>query len=612
MRNASVALKNHLEQELTTLATCWKITRRDGTDYYFTDLDVDVTFGNNVYLSRVGYDRTAITNSAGLKTDELDLSGFFRDDSLQEIDMRNGLFDFADVEIFIVNYDDLSQGRMMLRRGNLGEVEISPSGAFKAELRGLTQRLSQFIGEKYQAECRADLGDNRCKIPINPSLIRRQEPYTQSEWVRVPTGSARRYSAPAVNLDFNSNLAGWTIESGNPSAQFIGEKYQAECRADLGDNRCKIPINPSLIRRQEPYTQSEWVRVPTGSARRYSAPAVNLDFNSNLAGWTIESGNPSAQFINNSVRAYSGSRFLFGGFDALDFRISQIVDLRTATDFDEAAVDNGDVSLTSSIRRTTTFENHRDSGRFRIIALNENDNPITSIWNTNYEVTPFNEWVLRFITDAILPSGTRKLKLICDGFLGDGDDVNAAFDDIRIELIDTSGGLYSIYENRIYEVITSGTTAEESPLYNTTVGAETIDGTATLKCYEAWSRHAQVLTVTNNRVFTINVTEARAVDDWFNGGAVLWSSGANRGISMEIKDWIAASNTLTLFLPMPNPVADGDYLRVYPGCDKRLTTCRGKFFMRDSINFDSGNQFNFRGEPFLPGRDHVSRYPDAK
>ena len=536
MRNASVALKNHLEQELTTLATCWKITRRDGTDYYFTDLDVDVTFGNNVYLSRVGYDRTAITNSAGLKTDELDLSGFFRDDSLQEIDMRNGLFDFADVEIFIVNYDDLSQGRMMLRRGNLGEVEISPSGAFKAELRGLTQRLSQFIGEKYQAECRADLGDNRCKIPINPSLIRRQEPYTQSEWVRVPTGSARRYSAPAVNLDFNSNLAGWTIESGNPSAQFI----------------------------------------------------------------------------NNSVRAYSGSRFLFGGFDALDFRISQIVDLRTATDFDEAAVDNGDVSLTSSIRRTTTFENHRDSGRFRIIALNENDNPITSIWNTNYEVTPFNEWVLRFITDAILPSGTRKLKLICDGFLGDGDDVNAAFDDIRIELIDTSGGLYSIYENRIYEVITSGTTAEESPLYNTTVGAETIDGTATLKCYEAWSRHAQVLTVTNNRVFTINVTEARAVDDWFNGGAVLWSSGANRGISMEIKDWIAASNTLTLFLPMPNPVADGDYLRVYPGCDKRLTTCRGKFFMRDSINFDSGNQFNFRGEPFLPGRDHVSRYPDAK
>jgi hypothetical protein len=37
------------------------------------------------------------------------------------------------------------------------------------------------------------------------------------------------------------------------------------------------------------------------------------------------------------------------------------------------------------------------------------------------------------------------------------------------------------------------------------------------------------------------------------------------------------------------------------GCDKRLATCSGRF----------GNAVNFRGEPFLPGMDLLTRYPGA-
>ncbi len=47
-------------------------------------------------------------------------------------------------------------------------------------------------------------------------------------------------------------------------------------------------------------------------------------------------------------------------------------------------------------------------------------------------------------------------------------------------------------------------------------------------------------------------TEAAGV---FNYGKLVWTSGANTGLSMEVQNWDAASRTFTLWLPMPNNVA---------------------------------------------------------
>ena len=48
-------------------------------------------------------------------------------------------------------------------------------------------------------------------------------------------------------------------------------------------------------------------------------------------------------------------------------------------------------------------------------------------------------------------------------------------------------------------------------------------------------------------------------------------------------------------------VAPGTLLELVEGCDKRLETCLSRF----------GNVANFRGEPFLPGIDLLTRYPGA-
>jgi hypothetical protein len=57
-------------------------------------------------------------------------------------------------------------GRIILRRGWLGEVTLTQRGMFSAELRGLTEPLNRNFGDVYTPLCRAELGDAECKVNV--------------------------------------------------------------------------------------------------------------------------------------------------------------------------------------------------------------------------------------------------------------------------------------------------------------------------------------------------------------------------------------------------------------------------------------------------------------
>ncbi|MCB2081362.1 MAG: DUF2163 domain-containing protein [Hyphomicrobiales bacterium] len=165
MKSISTALNTHLEGEVTTLATCWKITRRDSTVLGFTDHDQNITFESQLYVASGGFTPSAIAGSTDLAVDNLDVEGVLEDSSITAEDLLAGVYDFAEIEIFMVNYTDLTQGRLWLRRGWLGEVRVDRQ-RFVAEVRGLTQALSRTIGELFSPSCRAKLGDGRCKVNL--------------------------------------------------------------------------------------------------------------------------------------------------------------------------------------------------------------------------------------------------------------------------------------------------------------------------------------------------------------------------------------------------------------------------------------------------------------
>jgi uncharacterized phage protein (TIGR02218 family) len=168
--------------------------------------------------------------------------------------------------------------------------------------------------------------------------------------------------------------------------------------------------------------------------------------------------------------------------------------------------------------------------------------------------------------------------------------------------VPTAAGTASArYEDRIYEVIDAGTTSSSQRAYDTTIGAETTDGTAVLKAHDSFTRVAFIEAVADHRVFTVSDGLAGFADGWFDEGAITFESGTNAGRTIEVKSWTQAIRRLELWAPAGLLVAVGDQLRIYPGCHKRvLEDCRDRFRIPGSLLFDKGNVRNFRGEPYVP------------
>lgn len=172
MKTLTAGLEAHLALSVTTLATCWKVTRADATIFGFTDHPDNLVVAGVTYAAATGYSSTTIDTNSTLSVDNLEVSGFLDSASITEADLIAGKWDYAAVEIFQVNYADLTHGTLRLRRGRLGEVRISYSPKqFAAELRGLAQALQQSVGKVYQAACRADLGDAECGVNLVPLTL---------------------------------------------------------------------------------------------------------------------------------------------------------------------------------------------------------------------------------------------------------------------------------------------------------------------------------------------------------------------------------------------------------------------------------------------------------
>ena len=166
MKTVSAALSTHLAGAYTTLAYCWLVTRTDGTVFAFTNHDQPLTYNSVVYEPFSGFTRSAVRATSGLAVNNMDVDGFFSSDAITEADLLAGLWDFATLRAFVVNWADLTQGELKSVKGKLGQVKAGRI-AFTAELRSLIQELQQIVGRLYGVLCDADLGDSRCNVDMD-------------------------------------------------------------------------------------------------------------------------------------------------------------------------------------------------------------------------------------------------------------------------------------------------------------------------------------------------------------------------------------------------------------------------------------------------------------
>ena len=108
-------------------------------------------------------------------------------------------------------------------------------------------------------------------------------------------------------------------------------------------------------------------------------------------------------------------------------------------------------------------------------------------------------------------------------------------------------------------------------------------------------RFARV-TVIDDMVLTVDAAEPAA--NAYGNGLLRWISGANSGLETAVA--VSDGATLTLRAP-PRFDPAGALVELIEGCDKSIATCGSRF----------ANAANFRGEPYLPGIDLLTRYPGA-
>jgi uncharacterized phage protein (TIGR02218 family) len=213
-------MQTHLDTATTTLCWCWRVARNDGQVLGFTDHDRVISFDGTSYEAETGITASDVHESVGLNVDNVDIQGALTSESLTEADLAAGIYDNAEVQLWLVNWSDTSQ-RLLIRKGSIGEV-TRREHLFISEVRGLAHFLNQEIGRTYQFPCDAQLGDARCTVGISGPT------FTGSGAVAA---FENRYRFTASGIDtfengwFAGGLLTWT--SGANNGRSVEVKYHA-------------------------------------------------------------------------------------------------------------------------------------------------------------------------------------------------------------------------------------------------------------------------------------------------------------------------------------------------------------------------------------------------
>lgn len=355
----------HLQEVVTTLTTILRIVRLDNVRHYLTALDADLTFAGNVYRSATFSGRTSIDGNSAMNVGETEITSFLEVDQIPEEDLRAGLLDDAYIEIALVNWRDLSpdMGEIPLFAGNLGQIEIESRNFYRTEAATLARRMQQNVLKVYQNQCRANLGDDVCQVPIDPPTLLRNQAVQFGEFYKVPTLYSGGYWENIVaNGDFELDAQGLGVSS-----------------------------------------VTSW-DIISGS-------------------WDLAGGSQTSNGLSNLEGGNSSSG-----------EISQTIDL-VALEASATNIDNNQYDIDFTGYRRNPTSNH--PGQIIVEALSQGLAVIATLYDSGSEAVPTGAaWTQRQSLSVPLPALTRFIRVRLLYTLGGGPNSDAEFDNIQIKMRD--------------------------------------------------------------------------------------------------------------------------------------------------------------------------------
>ncbi|MEO1730555.1 MAG: DUF2163 domain-containing protein [Pseudomonadota bacterium] len=202
-------MKVFFESDLGTVATFWRVFRRDGVAMGFTTHDRDLLFAGLLHRAAPGMVPTAIRMTTDIQDDSAEVEGALSHASISEQDLEAGLFDDATISIGAVDWETLESA--VLFSGQIGRTQNGESG-FSAQLRSAKHVLSQDLTPRTSPTCRAMFCGKDCGLSSERFSSRRRVLAVDAETNQIEVadvlgdsfidGTARLLAGPQTGLKF--------------------------------------------------------------------------------------------------------------------------------------------------------------------------------------------------------------------------------------------------------------------------------------------------------------------------------------------------------------------------------------------------------------------------
>ena len=149
------------DRELDTIATFWRIWRRDGVAFGFSTHDRALWFDGLAHLPTPALIPSAIRRTAGFEDDALDIEGALAHDTITAADLEQGRFDGAAIAVGAVDWETLET--QILYRGTIASVAREANG-FTAHLRSAKAMFHIDPVPRSSPGCRARFCDSGCGL----------------------------------------------------------------------------------------------------------------------------------------------------------------------------------------------------------------------------------------------------------------------------------------------------------------------------------------------------------------------------------------------------------------------------------------------------------------
>lgn len=143
----------------TQRVTAWKITRRDGQQYFFTSHDEEIYILGDTYTPCNSLSRSAVEISSELgTTDNMDITGVIADAAISVADLFVGAFDGAEIEVYEVDWTPSPVAFKLLAAGTAGRLQQGDTG-YKFEVVTASQKMqTKALLDQVTPNCRWELG----------------------------------------------------------------------------------------------------------------------------------------------------------------------------------------------------------------------------------------------------------------------------------------------------------------------------------------------------------------------------------------------------------------------------------------------------------------------